>query len=736
MMRNSVKNGDIDSKHGCDEELLRDERAAAQSALSLRDSLFATGVYQPYIAIPQDEPIDEDELLGDTHHRQDERPCSLYDMVYPDVEAATFNIIVGCVIVINAIVLGLETDLGDKHFVPFEHIFNSFFTYEMILRLCQNGIRGYFEHFSNVFDCILVCTGDYDLWIHPMLMALQGNAEGADHGSAKFLKLLRMFRVMRIVRLFKMFRQLQIILEAFMKALSTVMWVGLLTVILNYVCAVFLTQTLGQNAAMWEDKEEKISLWFGTIGRSIRTLFIVITLAEWDEIALTIAERVNGMAVFALAMAYITITAFTMVSLITGIISEELVRAQADEKDHKAIIIDRGRSKLADDVVDTLKLFDDDQSGTLSPDEVLRALHSPQLKLTEKLKLLQIDLNEHDLQEMIEKLKCAFGSPEVNIGELADAVKQRAGNASASKLWDLKMIILQLRVQLKEGMNKVYRRLDALESHSGAHPKVQADSVMSGEILTNICKRLDVLEGSKAGKTSEKLNSVCKQPCALEAPRSEKVGGRHQTADLLPHTDSFDEFDEFHPFRDTRISNKKPEQLSMSSAGQQLANGLSEPKLKPARSDGLSEPKLRPAGVDLPDVPTPAATNCGSSGVSQRSGAAGVHDVRLGSFESLTTFESLERVVGESSQRLESLRCRLESTEAEVRSSSAQTNAMFQEMMSRMSQILERNDECSKLGSTVQRMAQVVDRNESFHAELLALLRNAETPSEDPKPGG
>eukprot|EP00930_Biecheleria_cincta_P032477 TRINITY_DN2253_c0_g1_i1.p1 TRINITY_DN2253_c0_g1~~TRINITY_DN2253_c0_g1_i1.p1 ORF type:complete len:696 (-),score=127.92 TRINITY_DN2253_c0_g1_i1:24-2111(-) len=662
-----------------------------QSAASLRDSLFHTGVYQSYVAIPQDEPADGNE--------EGERPMSwLHDCLFPDVESNNFSIVIGCVIVVNAIVLGLETDLGAKHFVVFEHVFNTFFTYEMILRLSQNGITGYFMKFSNTFDCLLVCTGDFDLWISPLLMSQQGGETPSDNkGSAKLLKLLRMFRVMRIVRLFKMFRQLQIILEAFMKALSTVMWVGLLTIILNYVCAVFLTQTIGQNAAMWEDKEHKIQLWFGTIGRSIRTLFIVITLAEWDEIALTVADQVNGMIVFTLAMAYITITAFTMVSLITGIISEELVRAQNDERERKAMLIDRGRCKLADDVEETLKVFDDDNSGTLSPDEVLNALHSPELKLTEKLALLQIELTEQDLQAIIEKLKCAIGSPEVCIGDLADALKQSAGVASAAKLWDLKMIILQMRVQLKDGMNKVYKRLDAIESsHRGANPTVQAGSILSTEILTDIYKRLNVLE---------------------EVHGHKMVNRKSQDADLLglPRTGSFDELDEFSPFRDTRTI-RRPQQLSMDSASQQLLE-----------NDGIScEAELKSEGTDLAAASPSAlamAHTCDAATGSQRCGDATAHDIRLGSFESRPAFESLERIVGESSQRLENLRSRLETTEAEVRSSSAQTNAMFQEMMNRMSQVLDRSEECSKLGVTMQRMAEVIDRNESFHAELLALLR-------------
>merc|ERR1719478_532524 len=113
----------------------------------------------------------------------------------------------------------------------FEHFFGVFFTCEMCMRMTQLGPVGYILKGSNSFDCLLVCTGDFDLWISPFL----AGGHKARGSTARMMKLLRMFRVCRIIRLFKMFRELQIILEAFVKALNTVMWVGLLTIILNYI---------------------------------------------------------------------------------------------------------------------------------------------------------------------------------------------------------------------------------------------------------------------------------------------------------------------------------------------------------------------------------------------------------------------------------------------------------------------------------------------------------------------
>ena len=42
-------------------------------------------------------------------------------------------------------------------------------------------------------------------------------------------------------------------MQAFTKAISVVAWVGVLTLIIDYICAVVLTQLVGKNAQTWGD---------------------------------------------------------------------------------------------------------------------------------------------------------------------------------------------------------------------------------------------------------------------------------------------------------------------------------------------------------------------------------------------------------------------------------------------------------------------------------------------------
>jgi hypothetical protein len=306
-----------------------------------------------------------------------------------------------------------------------------------------------------------------------------------------------------------MFHELQIIMDAFLKALHTVMWVGLLTIILNYICAVFLTQTIGHNADMWGDEHrEDIEQWFGSIGNSMRTLFIIITLAEWDQIALIVSKHVNGFLVFTLAIAYITLTAFTMVSLITGIISEELVGAQREDEVHKLEQIEKGKTELAENVKNLLVNFDEDATGTLSVAEVKDGLNNPNLKLIDRLQALDITLEMEDFLSLISRLQDACGSEEIPIDDIAQALKHLSGTASSSSIWDLKMLLLQIQKDNAVASKAIDTVGDDLSKLSG---DFQNSSSSSQDTVDQVLGRLSTIEAtcqSENVRLDNKLNTL------------------------------------------------------------------------------------------------------------------------------------------------------------------------------------------------------------------------------------
>lgn len=397
-----------------------------------------------------------------------------------NVNHDNFNMLVGLIITANAMVIGLETDLGDEDFIFFEHFFCIFFILEMVMRLFQNGCLAYITDPSSLFDGSLVVSGTADLYIMPYLVSSKKG------GFASTLRLLRMLRVMRILRLFKVFKELMVILNAFLNAFSAVMWVSILTLILDYVCAVFLTQTVGHHAHIWGPNEEKVLVWFGSIGHSMRTLFIVMTLAEWDEIALTLQEQINGLIVFFFAGLYVMIAAITMVSLIIGIISEAIVAAQEEARKDAEEQMEEEKDKALADLRDQFNQLDSNKDGFLAYKKAEKHLTNNPRLLT-KLASMDLDFSQVQLLDLVRKVSAQNADadtqqkadqngdaeaepPPCNIKELVEALDQQKGMASAMSIYDLKHRISALKKKdkvLREKSKKLEESFAALMRSKG-----------------------------------------------------------------------------------------------------------------------------------------------------------------------------------------------------------------------------------------------------------------------------
>merc|ERR1712025_788301 len=125
-----------------------------------------------------------------------------------------------------------------------------------------------------------------------------------------------------------------LIAQAFFDAFTSVCWIGILVFIMDYIFAIFLTQLIGKQADTWDDDEAVlVTQWFGNIGRSMYTLFTVMTLAEWEQICMVIMKQFPLVVLFFIF--YIIIASYTMVSLITGVISDSLINARREDEVNK-----------------------------------------------------------------------------------------------------------------------------------------------------------------------------------------------------------------------------------------------------------------------------------------------------------------------------------------------------------------------------------------------------------------
>jgi len=201
-------------------------------------------------------------------------------------------IIVG-VIVLNAVVLGLETSarLTEAYgtlLKAIDKVCLLIFVVELSIKLYAYRLNFWRNHWNN-FDFLVVA------------IALAPNIGP--------WSILRSLRILRVLRLMTMVPQLRKIVAAFLHAIPGLSGVILVMIIFFYTTGVLATNLFGNS---FPD-------WFGTLGKSLFSLFQVMTLESWSMGIVRPVMDVHPWA-WAFFVPFIIIATFTILNLFIGII--------------------------------------------------------------------------------------------------------------------------------------------------------------------------------------------------------------------------------------------------------------------------------------------------------------------------------------------------------------------------------------------------------------------------------
>lgn len=409
-----------------------------------------------------EEKIDKKKIpLGYTPFAQSDRnsPTTGWRQFF-DSESDNFNFGIGMVIISNAIVIGLETDMGRSHFVVCEHVFNTVFVCEMLTRIAHIGVD-YFTTPSYIFDCSLVVSGTLDLWILPALSGAHNkNSVGYQFSVMRLLRILRLLRVLRVIRLFRMFGQLLLIVKAFGKALQVVLLLGILVFIMTYALGIVATQLVGHRAHQWGDNKEEVEKWFGTIPNSMATLFWIMFGSGWDPLLELLTQVYPTGYVLSFFAFYMVITV-ALLALIVGLISESLIIAQQEFKIRTLAKFQTKKKGLASEYTEELNaLLEDemDEFGAVEARDLKQAVKGDST-LIAKLAGVGVALTLDGLMGLVDSMSKS-GEQKVGIDHFIEKLTNLSGNSSASAVVDVKYDILKNR----QKMDTIDAKLDTIMS--------------------------------------------------------------------------------------------------------------------------------------------------------------------------------------------------------------------------------------------------------------------------------
>lgn len=204
-----------------------------------------------------------------------------------------FQNFITSVIIINAITLGLETsDYMMENYgnllIFIDQLALKIFIVEILLKLYVYRFN-FFKNGWNIFDFVIVGIA---------LMPSSGA-----------LSVLRALRILRVLRLFSIVPKLRSVINALLDAIPGMFSIIGVLLLVFYIASVLSTKLFG---AVFPD-------WFGTIGKSMYSLFQIMTLESWSMgIVRPVLERFPAAWLFFIP--FIIVTSFTVLNLFIAIL--------------------------------------------------------------------------------------------------------------------------------------------------------------------------------------------------------------------------------------------------------------------------------------------------------------------------------------------------------------------------------------------------------------------------------
>ncbi|CEM03516.1 unnamed protein product [Vitrella brassicaformis CCMP3155] len=357
-----------------------------------------------------------------------------------------FDVLFGAVIVLNAVIIGVEVDWGKKmkegkgrrelHWFVLENIFAAVFFLEFVLR--YRVLRNMLRFLSGGGRCCR-CVGAH-----------------VDHGDNSkrysvltLLRIVRLFRLARLVRLFRIFKELWLLMSGLVTSMRTLSWVGLLLFLFLYISAIFVTQIVKQSSE-FEGDEEVRDLW-GTVPRSMFTLFQVMTMADWAEPVRHVMTKMPWLAAFFIL--FIGVTAFAIMNLVIGIICESTLSAVNNDEREVNLKLEEEWRTLLESLHDIFDTMNHNSDGAISRDDFLDALQDDKVVG----RLLAVGIEVVDAEELYDVLD-ANGDGVISLDEFIDGCVRLKG---APKSVNLLAVQCDQR-NIKRRLVHLEKRLDTL----------------------------------------------------------------------------------------------------------------------------------------------------------------------------------------------------------------------------------------------------------------------------------
>jgi hypothetical protein len=375
-------------------------------------------------------------------------------------EAQAFTAVL---IMANVGVIGMETEIpeGAEYLEKLQLMFLVFFAVEVALRIIAEGVfagvnldpprcealaffRGP-EYMWNLLDFGVVMLGCADALLQFL------NSDGhKKKGVNDLVTLLRFVRILRILRMLRVVKTLAPnsyrLIVALLNAIQVLRWIMILFLVIIVLSAVLFTN-VARDYADDETVSEEIEMYWGGILKSMYSLFQVVTLDDWAVCTRCLTEK--NVWIYLMMVCFIIVTSFTVMSLLTGVISDNVIVTAENDEEEKMKEAGKARMKFAKALREMFEEADKKQSTRGVTRSALKSVvshfHHPALK--EKMDGIQFPYKDVERASHLKRIATGAASsdaeatpekaPLVDQSDEKDEKDEEINNHPLLRLFDL-----------------------------------------------------------------------------------------------------------------------------------------------------------------------------------------------------------------------------------------------------------------------------------------------------------
>lgn len=251
------------------------------------------------------------------------------------VEHPKFSLFVTGVIVLAGILVGLQTSDEVENAIGgflagLDSAILAVFTTEVALKMLAEGLEpwGYFRSAWNTFDFIIV-VGSFT------------------RGQGGMLTMLRLLRLLRVLKLVRAFPQLQVIVSALMKGVSSIGYIGLILLLCFYVFGILGNMMFAENDPFH----------FQYLHYAMVSLFQSATMDGWSDVlyinyygcdkygyddyramGYNCTPHASGFLAVAYFGAFIVLGAMVLITLFVGVVTTSMEEATQEMEAEKELM--------------------------------------------------------------------------------------------------------------------------------------------------------------------------------------------------------------------------------------------------------------------------------------------------------------------------------------------------------------------------------------------------------------